>query len=73
MRSFTSRSPIFNLIVINRVAPQNVPKNAIFYTFQIWTHSAFVVSKIGEREKNLRMILHKFRIHHFVRRSIAET
>ena len=73
MRSYTSRSPIFNLTIINRVPAQNVPKNDVFHTFSIATQSVFIASKIGEREENLRMILHKFRIHRFVQRSIAET
>ena len=66
MRSFASRSPIFNPTIINRVAAHNVPKKAVFHTFLIATQPAFVASKIGEREENLRMILHKFRIYHFV-------
>ena len=65
MRSFTSCSLIFNPTIINRVAAENVPKNAVLHTFSIATQSVFVASKIGEREENLRMILHKFRIHHF--------
>ena len=66
MRSFTSCAPIFNPTSINRVAAQNVPKNAVFHKFSIAMQSAFVASEIGEQEENLRLILHKFRVHHFV-------
>ena len=66
MRSFTSRSLNFGPAIITCVAPENVPKNAVFHTISIATQSAFVASKIGNREENLHMVLHKFRIHHFV-------
>ena len=72
MRSFTSRSPIFNSTLITCVAAENVPKNTVFHTTSIATQSAFIALKIGKREENLRMILHKFSIHHLILRSFAD-
>ena len=59
MHRFSSRSPIFNA--------------ALLRTFSAATRAISVVSKIGEREVNLRIILRLFCIHHFAVSSIAKS
>ena len=72
MGRFTSRSPIFNATNIARIAAENVRKNDVFRTFSIATQSAVVASGVGGRERDLRMVLHIFRMHHFILTSMAE-
>ena len=72
---YTQETFTFKLLLpvtIHWSAVENRPKTSFFRTFFVAPRSIFTVSQIGDREVNLHVIVHPFRIHHFMVRSIAK-
>ena len=66
IRWYTSRSPIFDTTKIHQSAMKKERRIGDFCISSIALRWKFIISQIWEREVNQRMILHLFRIHHFV-------
>ena len=69
-RRITSRSPICDATNIYRSAVEKVRKIDVFRTFCDATRRKIIATQFGDREVNLRLILHIFRTHHFLVRRI---
>ena len=69
-RRITSRSPICDATNIHRSAVENVRRIDVFRTFCDATRPKIIATQFGDREVNLRLILHISRIHHFLVRRI---
>ena len=72
MRRFTSHSCICDMIEIRWRALDNRRTLSFFRMFFTALRWIFTISQIGKLEANLRIILHRSRIHHFVVWSIAK-
>ena len=72
MRRFTSSLRIYYTVKIHRSAANKVRKKRRFRLFSGALRWILTVSQIGEREVNLHIIPHLFRINHFAVRSISK-
>ena len=72
MRRFTSSLPICDTVKTHRSATKKMRKNDGFCLFSKALQQISTVSQIGEREVNLRIISHLFRIRYFVVLSISK-